>query len=73
MFIIILSRYTDLSKYFYQTIGNNFENEETVQQAAPPMDSELNFNPVANSSPANQSHNQFKIQKKRGNVIFFIS
>lgn len=30
------------------------------------MDSELNFNPVANSSPANQSHNQFKIQRKRG-------
>lgn len=35
-------------------------------QAAPPMDSEINFNPAANSSPANQNHNQFKIQRKRG-------
>lgn len=35
-------------------------------QAAPPMDSEIKFNPVANSSPANQNHNQFKIQRKRG-------
>lgn len=30
------------------------------------MDSELSFNPVANSSPANQSHNQYQIPRKRG-------
>ncbi|XP_026812247.1 protein transport protein Sec16A isoform X1 [Rhopalosiphum maidis] len=48
------------------SIGGNFGAEEPVQQAAPPLDSELQFNPVANSSPANQNHNQFKIQRKRG-------
>lgn len=51
---------------FVQSIGGNFGDEEPVQQAAPPLDSELQFNPVANSSPANQNQNQFKIQKKRG-------
>lgn len=53
-------------KLIVQTIGENFGAEEPVQQAAPPLDSELQFNPVANSSPANQNHNQFKIQRKRG-------
>ncbi|XP_003241201.1 protein transport protein Sec16B isoform X1 [Acyrthosiphon pisum] len=48
------------------SIGQNFGAEEPVQQAAPPLDSELQFNPVANSSPANQNQNQFKIQRKRG-------
>lgn len=33
--------------------------------AAPPMDSELQFNPVANSSPASQTQNQYKIEGKR--------
>lgn len=40
-----------------------------VQQAAPPMDSELKFNPVANSSPANQTQNQFKIQRKQRGIF----
>lgn len=47
-------------------MNENFGTEEIAPQA-PPMDSELQFNPVANSSPANQNQNQFKIQRKRGN------
>ncbi|XP_050538413.1 uncharacterized protein LOC126903883 isoform X4 [Daktulosphaira vitifoliae] len=55
------------------SIGNSIGSDATSQQAAPPMDSELNFNPVANSSPATQNQNQFKIQRKRGAKDMYVN